>query len=343
MNVGLAVHGWYHPLAEKDTYISAIEISLNSVGIVSERIRGHNLPNGKISQLVVPSVLKYFMNYGTGNYDIIHDTRGDSVFKNVDVSTIQDLYLYKPKNEPFSKLLNLTLKKYQDYRRTLQLSRQIIVTNTVVRQEIEHFFGTMYNEKIKTVPIPFEYGPIEKGDDRYDVIWVGSSARRKRLPLFLKYISYLPKSYRIGVKLTYVDKYVSDDRKLIENTIRNLQNDGRHIEVISNSKSWDFLTNLYKSSKCLVSTSSYEGFHMPVAEAYLKGVRVILPKNELYISIYGDAEGVNYYDNEEQLPARVIEAVESGKFLPDQRIVNYLSFHHVGSLLKEVYEEAMKY
>jgi len=103
------------------------------------------------------------------------------------------------------------------------------------------------------------------------------------------------------------------------------------------------MKDIYLSAKCLVSTSHYEGFQAPVAEAYLSGTRVVLPRNELFMSIYGDAEGVHYYNGKEELPSKIIEAVEQGKFSPDQKIINYLGFKNAGNLLRETYEEAMHY
>ena len=82
---------------------------------------------------------------------------------------------------------------------------------------------------------------------------------------------------------------------------------------------------------------------MPVAEAYLRGVNVVVPKNELYYNIYGEAEGVHYYSNEDALCSRICEAVQYGRFVPDKKVMEYLSHKRVGGLLKDTYEEAMKY
>ncbi|MHB8553550.1 MAG: glycosyltransferase family protein [Thermoplasmataceae archaeon] len=344
MEVGIAVHGWYHPLMETDTYISSIEESLSFVGIVPIRIRGHNIPNGTISQLMFPPILKYFMNYGKQDFDIIHDTRGDSVFRNVDVSTITDLYWNQYKMDLTSNFLKIPIRLYQNYRRTLRLSKRVIILNSIFKKEINQFFGSKYNDKIKVIPVPFDNKSVERNNsDKYDVIWVGSTDKRKQLPIFLDCVRCLPKSYNIAIKATRINRYISDNIIEIDDKIKAMRKDGRSIDVLRFTKSWGSLNDLYLSSKCLVSTSSYEGFHMPVAEAYLRGCHVVLPRSELYSSIYGDAEGVHYYNNKDDFPMIISEAVQYGRFKPDQQIVNYLSFNHVGSMLKDVYEEAMRY
>jgi glycosyltransferase involved in cell wall biosynthesis len=344
MLVGMAVHGWYHPLAETDTYISSLEKALDSVNIDHFRIRGHKLPHGKISQIISASVSRYFMRYDPLRFDLVHDTRGDSVSRNVDVSTIPDLYWYQHKNDLKDRLLQLPIKIFEDYGRTLRLSKRVVVINPVIKKEFEQFFGPKYSEKIKVIPFPVEpmdfYG---RHDKKYDVIWVGSTDKRKRLPLFLQSLVNLPKDYRVGIRVNYLSPYISDKQKLIKNLITVAQNDDRKIEIIQFNKLWDSMKDLYLSAKCLVSTSHYEGFQAPVAEAYLSGTRVVLPRNELFMSIYGDAEGVHYYNGKEELPSKIIEAVEQGKFSPDQKIINYLGFKNVGNLLRETYEESMPY
>lgn len=345
MRVGLAVHGWYHPLMNTDTYIISMERALQSVGLTSSRILGHTLPNGTVSQLIFPSILRYFMNYGNDKFDIIHDTRGDSVFRNVDVSTIQDLYWNHHKNNFTDKLIQTPIAIYQNYRRTLKLSRRIIITNSYIKRELVTIFGLKNDNKIRVIPIPFEYKLDARKDDiKYDVIWVGTSDRRKQLPVFIECISNLPKSYKIGIRATYINRFISDDIQNINNKIKMLQYNGWNIEMLKFNKLQDSMNNLYASSKCLVSTSSYEGFHMPVAEAYLRGTHVVIPQNELYTSIYGtEAEGIHYYTNKQDIGLKISEAIQYGRFKPDRKIVEYLSFKHVGLLLKEVYEEAMKH
>lgn len=344
MHVGLAVHGWYHPLMETDVYISGLEKALSSINLIHDRIKGYKLPHGKFSQIISASICRYLMKYDGLEFDLIHDTRGDSVFRNVDVSTITDLYWYQHKTDPVDRLLQVPIKVFQDYGRTMRLSKRITVINPVIKTEFEQFFGRKYNEKINVIPVPVEPQYFYRKDNtKYEVVWVGSTDKRKRLPLFLQSLNELPKYYRIGIRVNYVSPYISDDNQLILKLIETVRNTGRKIEMLQFSKSWDSMNDLYLSSKCLVSTSSYEGFQMPVAEAYLRGTRVVLPKNELFVSLYGDAEGVHYYNSKEELSSKIIEAVEQGKFSPDQRIINYMGFKHVGHLLKETYEEAMPY
>jgi glycosyltransferase involved in cell wall biosynthesis len=294
--------------------------------------------------MIIAPIVKYFLNYGDEDYDIVHDTRGDSLFNGVDVSSILDLYVYLHMTTMSEKLVRLPLKIFENYKRTLKLSKKVIVLNEGMKTEIVSYFGQRYGDKIRVIPPSFDVPLIkENREEKYDVIWVGSSAKRKNLPLFLEAVSNLPSKYKVGLRFNYINKYVSDDFKAINDAIVRLKDVGKTVDMLPPSKSWDALENLYRSSKCLVSTSSYEGFHMPVAEAYLRGVNVVLPKNDLYQSIYGEAEGVHYYKDKKDLPTKISEAVQYGRFVHARNVVEYLSHKRVGAQLKEAYEEALKY
>ena len=344
MQIGLAVHGWYHPLAETDTYITSLCKALESIGIYANIIDGFRLPYDTISQFIFPPICRYVLKYRDAEYDIIHDTRGDSVFRGVDVATITDLYWNQIKEDLHDKITQIPIKFFQDYRRTLKVSRRIIVLNSMFKEEIKKYFGNEFDHKVRVIPVPMSPSATSLNNERiYDVIWVGSTDRRKQLLLFLNYIDKLPKKYKIGIRVNYLNKRVSDNHRLIHDKISQLRLSGYTIHSLDFVRSWELMDNLYKSSKCLVSTSVYEGFHLPVAEAYLRGVHVILPRNELYSSIYGDEVGVHYYDEYSQLPRKISEAFESGSFTPSKKIINYLSYENVGKMLKTTYEEAMNY
>lgn len=344
MRIALAVHGWYHPLSETDTYIVSLFKALESVGMNPNIIEGYKLPYGTMTQLFFPPLCRYFLRYRCDDYDIIHDTRGDSVFREVNVATITDFYWNQRKDNFQDKVVQIPMRFYQDYKRTIKKSKRVILLNSTFKTEIGKYFGAEFDQKIKIIPVPISTLPFTASINRmYDVIWIGTTDRRKQLPLFLNSIDKLPRKYKIGLKINYINRHVSDTHPQMSWKINQLRASGYSIDLIDFVKSWSLMEDFYKSSKCLVSTSAYEGFHMPVAEAYLRGVNVVLPRTKLYQSIYGEEVGVHYYKKYSELPQKISEAVESEKFTPSPKIVKYLSYENVGEMLKATYEEAMNY
>ena len=102
------------------------------------------------------------------------------------------------------------------------------------------------------------------------------------------------------------------------------------------------VARLYRSSRTLVSTSLYEGFHMPVAEAYLRGVNVVLPDAPFYRSTYSSEAGVHWYRGRDQLADTILEGVRSGAFRIDSGFAQRHSYRTVGRALVGTYEEVMR-
>ena len=117
--VALAVHGWYHPASETDSYIKYLSMSLNTVGIANYKLEGYHIPYGTLYQPFFASTLRYVMKYKTSE-DLVHDIYGDSVFRGVDVATIQDLYWNTEQRSSLNKVIQIIQRIYQSYYRTLK-------------------------------------------------------------------------------------------------------------------------------------------------------------------------------------------------------------------------------
>ncbi|MHB1812552.1 MAG: glycosyltransferase family protein [Thermoplasmataceae archaeon] len=328
---------------ETDTYIQGLKASLDSVGVKSLIYPGVRIPHSKLMEMVLPPIVRNFLSYGNCNSEgtLVHDTRGDSVFSGVSVSTITDLYWNHRINGLLNNLAKIAILNFQNYKRTLKISKKIIVLTPFVREEIKKFYGKEFLSKVQIVPVPVEakLTPISEVK-QYDILWVGSTLERKRLLDFFKIIKLLPKHYRIAIKLTYGNRYLSYSQNEINNLIINLKNWGWHIELFHSSTPFEVIDRLYRSSKCIVSTSVYEGFHMPIAEAYLRGTNIVIPTHNVYTGQYSDDDGIHWYSCLEDLPKMIDEAIQYGNFYPSATVRNYLSFQNVGRMLREVYETA---
>ena len=111
------------------------------------------------------------------------------------------------------------------------------------------------------------------------------------------------------------------------------------------SLSDDEMERTYARSRCLVATSTYEGYHMPAMEAYLRGIPIVVPREEPFPGIYGDAAGVHYFVRGSSGPASLPEAVRAAisapPFSPDPGIAEWCSFRRVALLLRTTYESVL--
>jgi glycosyltransferase involved in cell wall biosynthesis len=341
--VWLAIHAWYHPDSETDGYRRSIATALAKVGIEFQLLRGRTLPYGTIGQSIFPFLLRSVMTYGPSE-GIIHDLYGDSVFTDVDVATIQDLYWNVTRPSTFiDKIVKLRQLVFQGYRRTVRRSKSVIVTTTFTKGEILRAFGGEFEGKIHVIPIPCE-PDAPRGSVRgvYDVLWVGSALSRKAPLDFVKAIDALPKRYRVAIRLRNTSPIISDDVNLIRNKVAKYRREGRLVDLLDSALPWEDLDALYRSSKCLVSTSNYEGFHMPVAEAYFRGVNVVLPNAPFYRCTYANEGGIHWYERGFGMANAIVEAVENGPFEIDRVLAERHSNERVGRSLAAVYESVVR-
>lgn len=340
--VWLAVHAWYHPNSEFDNVRYSIQKAIETSGLETGIIRGMSLPYGKLGQTFFPLFLRNILSYG--NYKgIIHDIYGDSVFTNVDVSTIHDLYSYTFQQGVVNKAIQIQLRSLQGYGRTLKLSKKIIVDTPFTKDEILKIYGEKYKEKIRVIPLAVGKPSIDTNKEKkYDILWVGSSARRKSPLRFLKSVYEAGGHLRIAFKFNQISQYVSDDLTEIHRMVTKIRENGTSIDFIDLHIDREKMYQLYQISKSLVSTSTYEGFHLPVAEAYVRGLHVILPEIKVYKSQYGNEEGVHWYKELGELPKMMLEARNYKEFYPDKGILDRLSYEHVGKLLKDMYQSLIR-
>ncbi|MDG7000229.1 MAG: hypothetical protein JRN15_14080, partial [Nitrososphaerota archaeon] len=303
----------------------------------------HNLPLGHIAEFIIPPILCRFSSYDQIG-DIVHDTRGDSVFRGVNVSTIHDLYWNYPQTKLSSRLVRFASLLLQSYHRALKLSKAVIVPSEFTRKEILKFYGTRYEGKLRVIPKPCENVAPNLSSNttpEYDVLWIGSTLTRKRLSMFLESVFRLPLSYSIYLKLTYTHPLISEDRVEIKRLVDILRRQGRSITISDNYI--ENIYDIYHHARCIVSTSQYEGFHNPIAEAYVNGTNIVIPRDSIYSSLYPLGEGIHWYQHTIELPSVIVSAVENGKFKPNERVVEYLSPKNVGISLRQTYEEVIGY
>lgn len=98
------------------------------------------------------------------------------------------------------------------------------------------------------------------------------------------------------------------------------------------------LVRLYRSAKVYVSTSTYEGWHAPPMEHYLRGGHLVLPRIPPYTEVYPDA-AVFYYrpGSVDDMGRALVEAVEAPLRPPAEAVRKMVSLEGVGRKLLEAY------
>lgn len=341
--VWLAVHAWYHPASETDSYRRNIARALTTVGLEFGIFRGKAIPHGLFAQAVLPVLLRDVLTYGNSE-GIVHDLYGDSIFRDAQVATIQDLYWNGPQGTIGGRIVRRQQLLYQSYPRTVRRAKVVVVTTAYHRGQLLRIAGSEFKEKVEVVPVPcLPDNPGIGSHSRYDVLWVGTALKRKSPMEFIKAVALLPKRLSIAMRLTKTSGIISEDASKIRGLVAEYKREGRRVDLLESRLSWEAMDELYRSSKCLVSTSKVDpGFHMPVAEAYFRGTNVVLPDTGFYRAIYGNEEGIHWYSSKDNFVDTIVSAAEYGPFRIDHSLAERCSFAAVGGQLKSIYERASK-
>jgi glycosyltransferase involved in cell wall biosynthesis len=118
---------------------------------------------------------------------------------------------------------------------------------------------------------------------------VGSMEKRKNLPFLIHAFSKLPTQYNAKLVLVGVATYKknSDDRLNIEALVRDLKLE--HRVLFAGYLSDSDLPFFYKSASAYVYPSLYEGFGIPILEAFHHQLPVAIAKGSSLVEVAGDA------------------------------------------------------
>lgn len=331
--VRLISDGWSTPGTSMHGYARDTLLAIRGAGVDAVAGAVPNYSDGRRLGGTVGPVARCFLN-GFDNPDdrIVHyagwppnGRRGASVFN------VFDLYAFHDP-DPGAFLRRAA------YRVMARRARTIVSDSPFIAEEVHRFLGSAARQKTIVVPIPFPEPPSRARVPRtVDVLWVGAEGARKGLAFFLNETRRFPD---ISVTLRWSPVRRAGPRP---ETLRAMSSSARpNLRHLGGRLSPDEMERLYAESGCIVSTSSYEGFHMPIMEAYLRGVPIVVPDEPLYRGIYAGSEGVHYYDRlgsgARRLEATVRAALRAPEFQPDPRIREWVSLRHVGGALKEIYE-----
>lgn len=227
------------------------------------------------------------------------------------IVTIHDLAFRKfPEHFPPDDLRRLTFLTNQAIKR----SDRIIAVSKSTKRDILEYYPKISEEKIRVVYHGYSSQATsdnkrqgvsgeqqvkdEKGDTKYKIqdtrylLYVGAIQPRKNLEVLVHGFEELKKDSRFeDVKLVLV----GEKAWLWEGVIHAVEkSEYRKDIIVTGSVSFEERTMLYRNASVFVFPSLYEGFGLPVLEAFAQDIPVVCAKNSSLFEVGG--EGAIYFE-----------------------------------------------
>lgn len=233
-------------------------------------------------------------------YDLFHPTFYDGYFlgrlKKPYIITVHDLIVFKFKD---------TLYRKDDLRRRMEKeviknAGRIISISQNTKKDIVDIFG-IPPEKIDVIYHGFNKPEIKAKPNPYGayILFVGRRGGYKNFKTFIKAISNLLGEEEI--KLICVGEPFNKEEMTEMNELNIM---ARSLAVRVDEKA---LNNLYSNALVFVYPSLYEGFGMPVLEAFANDCPVCVSHTSCFPEIAGDAAA--YFDPES--PESILESIKT--------------------------------
>ncbi len=279
----------------------------------------------RVGGLIGPGLQQIFRGYGVP--DLVHQT-SIAARRGVDVATVHDIY-------PFQDHRLADRFFVWQTRLTVRRARRVVVTTDWMRRECTRLFPH-YEEKFRTIALPHEIPPWNRSaEPSYAALWIGRIAPNKDPELYLSLAAAFP-ALRFAMRGS-----PSPGRDALARAVEATR--ARTTNVVALPQLSEAQKDeLYRSVPILVSTSTYEGFHTPAMEAYVRGVKLVLPSIEPYVELYGkQAANVFWYTSKElrSLISAFGEAHSAPGAPPSPEVLAKVSSSAVGEKLRALYEE----
>ena len=350
MKVAIASEGWSHPTdTSMYTHTRDVFDAVRLAGVDAVALPLPSNRGAKVGGLVLPYLRRTFGGYpaarGDGATLIHHVPHG--VRRGADVATVHDLYPFFVRERVSDVFFREAL------RAAIRRPKRVVVTTENMRREVAERFPE-HAAKLRVVHAPVRTPePGIAHEPRFDALWVGRNAPNKNLQLYLSLASDHP-TLRFALRSSR-----SPDREALDALVARLMASAHNVTPLPKQPE-EGLDALYRDAPTFVVTSSYEGFHVPAMEAYLRGAKLVLPRIEPFLELYsgGGREVVNTFwyapvpgssspswNDSATLPAlaRAFEEAHAAPARsPDPDLARSVSFGAVGKGLRAIYEEVAR-
>ncbi len=343
--VAIASDAWNIPrykFVGTHIYTEAMLAAARSAGVDAYALPRREFYGKKVGGLVGPLVYQLTSRYASdiGPDDIVHQAT-HCASADVDIVSIHDIAPF------YHRRLSDRLFRFQTEFSARKAKRVMVTTDWMGNCLASRF--PWVRPKLCVVPYPFETPPVERLPDVYNGLWISRLAPNKDPHLYLELASMLPE-YRFALRGSTAPGWEAFGAHVTERAIsEGLVRDERmtFLPLLNESER----NRLYRSVPVIVSTSHYEGFHAPIMEGYVRGMKIVVPYIEPYLELYGptdvrpcDASNVYWYAprDVESLAAAFRRAMNSSLEAPDPGIVRRVSHAAVGQNLRTLYEEVAR-
>lgn len=258
-----------------------------------------------LTQLPVTNELQVLTERPASPPDIIHYPFFDLFFSTLPrptdvpiVVTIHDVIpLVFPKEYPPGIRGQL---RFWRQRSNLSLVSGVITDSQASRQDIQKYLGVP-SEKISVIPLAGnpQLEPVSEylqrkyseelgAPDDY-IVYIGDINYNKNLPTLLLALTQMPETVHLCVVSRTFRNTAIPEGKLLDQMIRdnNLQERVHVLDIPSDQP--EMLSAIIGRARCLVQPSLYEGFGLPVLEAYQVGTLVVCSNTSSLPEVAGEA------------------------------------------------------
>ncbi|MGA7860954.1 MAG: hypothetical protein WCB19_03755 [Thermoplasmata archaeon] len=331
MNVAIASQCWDTPEASFYTHSREVLAAALSAGVEARPMRLRSLRAIRTGGLVLPWARRWVDRYPRGAGEVVHHIDQDA-FIGIDVATVHDLGCFHDPSVAARFARSAV-------RAVTRRARRIVVTTRGTADELSTVFPRAPAADV--VPVP--HASVRPGLEqpcRFDALWVGRNAPHKRAAEYVRLAARWPR-LAFAMRLS-----ASPSRPLMDGLGPLLPL--RNLTLLTEPMTEAEMDALYRQSRVVVSTSTYEGYHRPPLEGYLRGCRVVLPRTEPYLSTYPE-DAVFWYSrgaaraDPESLDSALEDAIgRTEPAMPDSSVVRAVSYETTGAALRGVYEGASR-
>lgn len=284
------------------------------------------------------AVLEHFQSHAP---DIFHPTYYDPYF----LEALQDrpfvLTVFDMIHERFPEYFKLTDRVSANKQRLCQAATRIIAISEQTKRDLIDLFH-IDPEKIAVVHLansisPTQNVPVIALPETY-LLFTGSRAIYKNFYFFVRAIADILRDYNITLVCTGKD-FSGDERSFLE--FVDLQH---HILHISADDA--LLAYLYRHARAFVFPSLYEGFGIPILEAFACGCPAILSNTSSLPEVGGDAAIYFEPKNQRSIQEAIVnvlshEDVRNGLVARGYERVKLFSWETTARKTAEVYQHAL--
>lgn len=245
------------------------------------------------------------------NYDILHSTFYDPYTlqynKKKHVITVHDMI-----PELYSKYFKGTIYSYLITRKWIWGKKQLIEKADKiisVSQKTKEDLIKVYKVPESKIEVIYHgYNnlpdPSEKLISEPYILYIGLRDKYKNFVGFVKGVSQILKKEKIKVLCIGGGKFTNNEKQLLEE----YQVEKYFIQKYVNDSE---LASAYRHALCFVYPSEYEGFGMPILEAFSQCCPTILSDSSCFPEIGGDAVQYFKWDNSEEMKEKILDVINS--------------------------------